>query len=221
MSSSSLMLMAKGLVAGYGGAPVLSGLDVDIPKGERWALAGANGAGKTTLLKLAGGVISISSGVLEVMGGNPSHASIRRRIGSLGAGDGFYPTMTGLENLLFFQSLNGECDRDDAERHLEGLSLVPSRMPVSAFSTGMRRRLALARLALGHHEVLLLDEPFRGLDTEGCAWLDSWLDARHQAGKGWILVSHDAGRITRHADHVARLAGGVVHAIERTGGVRR
>ena len=219
MGESAFFLKARGLTFGFGEGPVLEALDLEVPRGARWALSGPNGSGKTTFLRLAAGLLLPEGGSLEVMGGNPQDGRVRSEVGYLGAGDGFYPAMTGRENLHFAQSLHGHPDHEDAQRHLEGLGLAEAAdRSVGAYSTGMRRRLALARLALGHHQVLLLDEPFRGLDTGGQTWLDHWLDARHQAGKGWILVTHDPQKRRRHAERVARLEGRRVVCVERTAG---
>ncbi|MCH7494005.1 ABC transporter ATP-binding protein [bacterium] len=199
-------LRFAGVSHDFGSGPVLVDASFSLLAGSRWALAGPNGSGKSTLLRLAAGILLPEAGSIEAVGGSPRRPEVRERIGHLGPGDGFYPALSGAENLSWFAGLRSGCK--DPEEALEEVGLQgAASKPVAAYSTGMRRRLALARLALAPCDLYLLDEPFRGLDTAGAAWLDSWLEGL-AAGASLLLVTHDSRRAARHATGVARLEHG-------------
>lgn len=204
-------LRFAGVSHGFGRGRVLVDTSFALPRGGSWALAGANGAGKSTLLRLAAGILVPEAGVVEAAGGAPSSSTVRGLIGHLGPGDGFYPALSGHENLSWFAGL--EEGPADPGRALEEVGLAAAATkPVAAYSTGMRRRLALARLALFPRRLYLLDEPFRGLDAEGVAWLDFWLDGCREEGAALLLVTHDRQRAERHATGLARLVDGRLEA---------
>lgn len=167
------MIETRALTRRFGSRTVLNELSLTIDRGEKVALLGANGSGKTTLLRLLATRISPSSGDAFVAGrsvtGDPD--GVRRRTGFMPAGDGgFFPRFTGLENLLFFAALRGETEdvtRERLSRFATFATLEQAlRTPVALCSSGMRQALALLRALCGDPEVLLLDEPTRGLDPE-------------------------------------------------------
>lgn len=197
----------RGLCHRFGRTEVLAGVDLGLDPGERVRLAGPNGAGKSTLLRLAAGVLRPEEGSAEVFGRAASSPAARRHLRLLGPGDGFYPALTGRENLRHFARLAGAAGDAGAALSSVGLTSAADRA-VATYSTGMARRLALARMALGEARLYLLDEPWRGLDEAGAAWLDAWLDGRRGAGAAWLLVTHDDDRAGRHTTRTAELAAG-------------
>jgi heme ABC exporter ATP-binding subunit CcmA len=214
--SSDALLSTRGLRKIYGRHRVLDGIDLDVRPGEAVALLGPNGAGKTTLLRIAATLARPSSGRVTVGGvdcvRDPEAA--RRLLGFLGHGSWLYEDLTAFENLRFWAALGGlqasapvlraalaavDVDRWGDER-------------VRTFSAGMKRRLSIARVIIAQPRLLLLDEPFTGLDPQGAKWLEEHLEAFKSAGGAVLMSTHSFGRGFGVADRAAILAGGRVAA---------
>ena len=172
------------------GVRVLEKVSCCVGRGEIVGLVGPNGAGKTTLLRLILGLLSPDEGRAIIDGRPAEDALSRERVGYCLDNDGLYPALTGSQNLVFFQmALGVDAGRVDEMIELLGLSDV-SNVPVSAYSKGMRRRLAVARSMLPSPALLLLDEPFADLDPSGQRHLISFLEElRGQVGV--LFSSHD------------------------------
>ena len=185
-------------------------------------MLGANGAGKTTLLKILATLVRPSRGRAVVAGHDcvADPEGVRRAIGVMTHGAYVYEDLTALENVKFWVELAGRPAPVEALRaaladvDLEALADEP----VRAFSAGMRRRLGLARIALLRPRVLLLDEPFAGLDARGRKWLDEHLVAFKERGGAVLMATHSFGRDLAAFDRIAILAGGriVFDAVART-----
>ena len=192
--SSRIFLRARGLTKLFGDFPALQNVNLDVERGEFLALLGHNGAGKTTLLKLLALLSRPSLGKLEIAGQDPADdpASLRRRIGLLGHNTFLYDELTAEENLSFYGSLYGVSPLRQACRDmLESVGLAPfAGELVRNFSRGMRQRLTIGRLFLHQPELLLLDEPFSGLDERAVDLLDSLLDQAHHRGTTIVLCTH-------------------------------
>lgn len=178
----------------FGSTPVLDGVSFDIAPGEIVGLLGPNGSGKTTTIRLVNGVIEPASGQIRLLGFNPVRDgdAVRRRTGILTETAGFYLRMSGLENLRFFAELYGVTDRRRPERLLEQFGLGPNgHQPVGAYSTGMKKRLGLAKALLHRPQALFLDEPTNGLDPEGIRMvLGQIRELNRQEGTTIMLCSH-------------------------------
>jgi heme exporter protein A len=191
------MLTVQGLSFGFRGRRLFSGVDLTVRAGELVKLAGPNGAGKSTLLLILAGLLAAERG--DVRYETASGASDDRRLylEFLPAeANGIYLKMNALANLDFWSRLRGVgADLATVRRALArfGLDhpLLLGDFPVEKFSTGMKRRLALARLALSPAPCWLLDEPIYGLDTAGIASFRELL-AEHLARGGLaVAVSHE------------------------------
>ncbi len=205
----------------------LEGVQFELPRGKCLGVLGPNGAGKTTLLRICAGLLTPSSGDALVFGASARDAPgrVRRAVGFSNETLGFYPRLTGRQNLQFFanlQKVSGEAGRERSERWLEQLGLADAAdLPVSAYSEGMKQRLSLARAALHDPLLLLLDEPTRSLDAEMTANVRRWLRREwiEQQGKSLVVATHsleeaaevadwalvlDQGRV-RWLDHAAAL----------------
>jgi heme ABC exporter ATP-binding subunit CcmA len=214
MVAAVSLIRVAGLARVFGAQRVLDGVDLDVAAGEAVALLGANGAGKTTLLKIVATLLRPSQGSATVAGHDcvREAEAVRAVIGVVAHGAHVYEDLTACENLAFWARLAGRpADRDtlvealadvDLERHADAR--------VRTFSAGMKRRVALARLALAQPRVLLLDEPFAGLDQRGRKWLEGRLEAFKAAGGALLMVTHSFGRELGIADRIAILAGGRV-----------
>ncbi|HUH20658.1 MAG TPA: ABC transporter ATP-binding protein, partial [Gaiellaceae bacterium] len=161
------MIRAAGLEKAYGDKRVLRGLDFELERGGFLVVTGPNGAGKTTLLRLCVGLAVPSGGTLEVEPG-------RAAIGFLGHEPLVYRELTALENLDLYGRLYRVPERRERiGMLLERFGLWDSRRVRAAkLSRGQLQRLALCRSLLHRPELLILDEPFSGLDTEGAELLD-------------------------------------------------
>jgi len=196
----------------FGANAVLDRVDLCLERGEILALLGANGSGKTTLLKILATLLRPSAGSGTVVGFDLLRdvEAIRGQVGLLAHGSYVYDDLTAQENLRFWATLWGLPADDDAVRKaLAAVELEPvARERARTFSSGMKRRLALARILLGTPRLLLLDEPYAGLDQQGKKWLEEVLLAFKGKGGAIIMATHSFGRGLGIADRVAILAGG-------------
>ena len=192
------MIRARGLGRRFGEKRVLEGLDVDVARGDLLVVTGPNGSGKTTLLRLCCGLLVPTAGELHVN-------AARARIGFVGHEPLVYRELTALENLDLYGRLYRVPERRErAGMLLERFGLWRARSErVGSFSRGMAQRLALCRALLHDPELLLLDEPYSGLDDAGRGLLDAEL-ADLRGSRTIVVATHDAGRLEPLAQ--ARLA---------------
>lgn len=216
------LLEARGLQRSFGRVRILRGLDLSLGPGEALAVIGPNGAGKTTLLRLLAGLMRPSAGEIFLLGqpfGRHTDAA-RRAIGLLSHQSLLYDDLTLLENLTFAARLYGlERPRVVARAALEAAGLggrageLPRRL-----SRGLLQRAAIARALLHSPRILLLDEPFTGLDASAADRLRSDLAGRVAQGLGLIVVTHHLAEVWDLASRVAVLVDGRWAANEpRTG----
>ena len=195
----------------YGRSRVLSRVSFACRAGSLTGIFGPNGAGKTTLLRLASGRARASRGrVVYGEGAGAPSAAMRGRIGWLGHDPGLYPELTAAENLRFFAALHGVADPD--ARVAEALDRARLRDragdPVGSFSRGMRQRIGLERALIAGPRIVLLDEPFTGLDEVSSQLLLARLAALRDGGAIVLLSTHDPARIEALLDAAIVLRGG-------------
>jgi heme exporter protein A len=185
---------------------ILRHINFEIYPGELIGITGPNGAGKTTLLRILATLSSTSEGKVRI--GScilPGHAALARRLISyVGHQSILYGDLTASENLNFFTALYGKkLTQAEIEQNLERVGLVEHRHEiVSTFSRGMQQRLNLAVAISRQAQVYLLDEPFQGLDENGCVFLDETLRSIHTEGGTILLVSHDMQRLEALCDRI-------------------
>jgi heme exporter protein A len=191
------VIRARKLSKRFGDKRVLEGLDLDVPQGGFVLVTGPNGSGKTTLLRLCAGLAAPTDGELEV-------DAPRGSIGFLAHEPLVYRELTALENLDLYGRLYRLPERRErAGAMLERFGLWRVRNEwVATFSRGMLQRLALCRAFLHDPDLLLLDEPFDGLDAEGVELLHAELADR--AGATALVATHDPEALAARA--TARLA---------------
>jgi heme exporter protein A len=174
------------------------------------ALFGSNGAGKTTLLRVLAGLLRPSSGRIELLGiPLPGSPELRRRIGVVAHDSFLYPDLSASENLRYYARLYGVSDATRIAELLAnfGLEAVAHRT-VRTYSRGMLQRLSLARAILHGPELLLLDEPFAGLDPAVSALLEQTLRSLHARGATIIFSRHDLDGGLRIAHRAVIMSGG-------------
>lgn len=199
----------------FGNRMVLKDVTLDVAWGEAVALVGANGAGKSTFLRIAAGALTPTGGRLEVGGACYRGGGDALRAGTaLLAGDSFlYDELTASENLRFAAQM---CGTEDGAERLDELLVTVGLGPVADtrirnFSSGMRKRLALARVVAMEPPVLLLDEPYASLDEDAACLVDDVVADWRRQGRAVVMATHLRDRAHRVCDRVLRLADGVVH----------
>ena len=203
-----------GVVKRFGHFTALRGIDLTVDEGESVALLGANGAGKSTLLRIAATLARPSSGSIFI--GDVDAAKdpevARASIGLLSHQSFLYEDLTAGENLAFYATLYGVADpRGAALAALEGVNLAArSNDRFRTFSRGMRQRMAIARALLHDPSILLLDEPFAGLDVRSRDTLIDRIQKSRTEKRIIVLVTHDIALGLRLADRFVLLETGRV-----------
>ena len=212
LSASDVMIQAGHLRKTYGPTVVLDDVSLELGAGQGLTLLGANGAGKTTLLRIIATLVRPTSGSLQVAGSDAVREpeAVRRAIGMVGHGSWIYEELTALENLRFWAVMGGQdASRERLRAALEQVELDASGdRRARTFSAGMKRRLALARVLMGRARLLLLDEPFTGLDRAGRKWLAEFLLSFKARGGALVVATHSFEAGVGVADRVAILSGG-------------
>ncbi len=189
---NDVVLKTNRLSRRFGKTLAVDNLDLEIVRGEIFGLVGPNGAGKTTTINMILGLLRPTSGEIALLGkkGRDLPAA-RLRVGAVVDNGGFLPYLTGRENLDIFARTFGSYDRRRVDELLAEAGLADKAdVKYKAYSTGMRRRLALAACLLRDPELLLLDEPFNGLDPQGMHWMRELLRDLATKGKAVFFSSH-------------------------------
>jgi ABC-type multidrug transport system ATPase subunit len=190
------------LAKDYGDRPALEPLDLEVPEGEHVALVGHNGSGKTTLLRMAAGLLDPSAGEARIMGHVSGSLEARRSLSWLSDTPTFYDDLSLWEHLEYVGRLHGVAEwQGKADELLERLQLGARRDDVpTTFSRGLRQKAAIALGMVRPFDVLLVDEPFVGLDSNGKATLLELLDEAAQVGATLLVATHElafVGRVGR------------------------
>ena len=209
----ALAVEAHGLIKQFGNRRGLDGVDLEVPAGTFLSIFGPNGAGKTTLLRELALLARPTRGSLSILGVNALEEpdALRARIGLISHKSMLYGDLTAAENLEFFSSLyGGKPDHARIDELLELVELDHRRNDCArTFSRGMQQRLSIARALINDPELVLLDEPYSGLDPHAAELFDH-LIARVRNGRTFIMVSHDLEKGYDMCTHALILARGKV-----------
>jgi ABC-2 type transport system ATP-binding protein len=189
----------------YGDVVALADLSLDVAAGELFGFVGRNGAGKTTTMRIVLGVLTPDAGEVR-LGGTPLTFNVRRRIGYMPEERGLYPKMRVAEQLRYLGELHGMTGADaraSAARWLERFGLADRRSDeLQALSLGNQQRIQLAAALVFEPDVLVLDEPFAGLDPLAVDVMNAVLRERADAGVPVIFSSHELELVERVCDRV-------------------
>ncbi|AOH44398.1 bacitracin ABC transporter ATP-binding protein [Anaerolineaceae bacterium oral taxon 439] len=219
------VIETKKLTKKYGHETAIHDVDLHVRKGRIYGLLGRNGAGKTTIMKLLLGLTDPTAGEVllweKPLRGNEK--KVLPRIGSMVEGPGFYPNLTGTENLRIFATLRGVPTANAVENALRLVGLpYRDKKLFSQYSLGMKQRLAIALAVMHDPELLILDEPINGLDPIGIAEVRAFIrELCDQRGKTVLISSHILSEVALLADdigiidHGALLEEGSLAELER------
>ncbi len=204
--SGETMVRLQGVTKRFAHVWALRGIDLELQRGRCLGIFGANGAGKTTLLNILSTLTRPSSGQVTIAGYDAAREAdkIRPRLGVLGHRTYLYGDLTASENLQFYGRLFGVPNHHSRSQELiHSVGLDPdSSQRVRTFSRGMQQRLAIARVLLHEPELLLLDEPYTGLDQQAVGRLQELLQDLQANVRTIILSTHDLARGLAVCDEV-------------------
>lgn len=204
---------AHGLGKDYGDRPALLPLDLEVPQGQHVALVGHNGSGKTTLLRMAAGLLDPSSGEARIVGHVAGTQQARQALSWLSDTPTFYDDLSLWEHLEFVANVHGASDWETrATELLERLRLTERRDDIpTTFSRGLRQKSAIALAMIRPFHVMLVDEPFVGLDQPGKEALLALLDEAAAAGATLIVATHELAFVNRVQRLLALRDGALVY----------
>jgi ABC-2 type transport system ATP-binding protein len=185
-----LVVTTQGLTKRYGDRLAVDGVSMTVRRGEVYGFLGPNGAGKTTTLRMALGLVRPTSGSVRVLGQPAGSPSVTARVGALIEGPGFYPNLSGRDNLRVLARYRGlpESAADDALARVELADRGADRF--RSYSLGMKQRLGVAAALMGAPELIVLDEPTNGLDPAGMVEMRALIVDLARGGQTVVLSSH-------------------------------
>ena len=190
-----VMIKINNITKSFGNFYALRGIDLQILPGEFWIIVGPNGAGKTTLLKILSTLSKPTNGKVEIDSNAPnqSNLQIRKKIGFIGHQSFLYGNLTAEENLIFYANMYGLKNiKEVIKNKLSQVGLYDRRDDlVRNFSRGMQQRLTIVRALLSDPKVVLLDEPFSGLDQQGIDFFSNLLTSLITPDRIIIMTTHN------------------------------
>ncbi|CAI6035937.1 Bacitracin transport ATP-binding protein BcrA [Paenibacillus sp. JJ-100] len=211
---TTYIIETKHLTKIYKNQTAVHNVNIHVKKGRIYGLLGRNGAGKTTIMKMILGLTSTSSGEVDVFGHNIKgrEKQVYPRIGAMIETPGFYPNLTGTENLNIFAKLRGTAAPNAVKNALEVVSLpYKDKKLFGEYSLGMKQRLGIANAILHDPELLILDEPTNGLDPIGIAEVREFIKKLSvERGKTILISSHILSEISLLADDIGIIDKGIL-----------
>ncbi|MFI5536088.1 ABC transporter ATP-binding protein [Nocardia sp. NPDC051900] len=202
------IVVTRGLTKRYGEHTAVDDVSMSVTYGEIYGFLGPNGAGKTTTLRMLAGLIRPSEGTATVAGHRPGDPAVVRRIGVLIEGPGFYPYLSGRDNLRVLAEYRG-LGRPEVEDALERVGLADrAEDKYRTYSLGMKQRLGVGAALLGNPDLLILDEPTNGLDPAGMAEMRELITALAAEGRTVLLSSHMLSEVQAICDRVGVISQG-------------
>ncbi|MBQ5957256.1 MAG: ATP-binding cassette domain-containing protein [Clostridia bacterium] len=206
------MIRVSGLIKRYGAQTVLDYVSFSVNRGECLGIIGNNGSGKTVLIKCICGFVRPTEGTVTVNEKTiGKDTDFIENAGIIIESPGFLNSLSGFRNLEMLASMNGRIGRKEIEEILRKVGLSDTgNKKVMKYSLGMRQRLGLAQAIMEAPEILLLDEPFNGLDRNGLTEMRDLLLSMKSEGTTIVLASHNAEDISILCDKTIELDGGKI-----------
>jgi ABC-2 type transport system ATP-binding protein len=213
MPTPEPVLLAEGASKAYADLVALAPLDLSVPAGQTVALVGHNGSGKSTFLRLAAGLLDLTEGTITVAGAPAGTSAARAAVSFLPDDPVLYDDLSVREHLGYVAGLHGVDAPDDLlDELIERVELSHRADDLPArFSRGLRQKTSIALALIRPFELLLVDEPFVGLDATGKVALLGILDELHADGASIVVATHDPTFVERADRCVALHDGLVVH----------
>ena len=212
MNATGEILRLEHVTRLFGAVAAVDDLTLSLGRGEIMGFLGANGAGKTTTIKRLLGLIRPTSGTVAVLGGDPSDPKVRAKIGYMPETAYYYPYLNARELLAFYGGLCGMDAKTVRARSEELLATVgladAAKRPLKTYSKGMLQRAGIAQALLHDPDLLVLDEPFTGLDPLARIHFRDLMHGLRRAGKTIFFSSHELGETELLCDKVAIMKGG-------------
>ncbi|PRZ40501.1 ABC-2 type transport system ATP-binding protein [Antricoccus suffuscus] len=202
------LVVTDRLTKTFGNRTAVRDVSLTVRRGEVYGFLGPNGAGKTTTLRIVLGLATATSGTATVLGLPAGDSDAVVRTGALIEGPGFYPYLSGRDNLRSMARYRGLSDRE-VDEVLERVDLTArGKDKFKSYSLGMKQRLGVASGLLGTPELLVLDEPTNGLDPAGMADMRKLIRELADQGQTVMLSSHMLAEVEEVCDRVGVIAGG-------------
>ncbi len=194
------------------GKTILSNINLDLKNGNIYGFVGPNGSGKTMLFRALSGLMSVTSGVIELdKKVVRKDFSVLPNLGILLENVSLYPNLTGYENLLYLAKFTKKANNSDIVAALEKVGLDPDdRRKYGKYSLGMKQRLAIAQAIMERPDILMLDEPTNALDSESIERVRQLIESEKKRGALILLASHNKDDIQILTDHVFILENGTI-----------
>jgi ABC-type multidrug transport system ATPase subunit len=207
------ILVAKGASKAYADLVALEPLDLSVPKGQMVALIGHNGSGKSTFLRLAAGLLDLSDGTIEVAGAPAGTSEARGAVSFLPDEPVLYDDLSVREHLAYVAALHGvDASESDVDELIDRVGLLHRADDLPArFSRGLKQKTSIAIALIRPFKVLLVDEPFVGLDATGKEALLGIFDELHTLKMAVVVATHEPTFVERVGRCIALRDGEVVH----------
>ncbi len=200
-------ISVKGVCKYYDDFLAVAGIDLEIYKGEIFGIVGPNGAGKTTLLKMISGLVSQSSGEINILGCDfaTNEVEIKKKIGFLPEDSPLYENMRVVDYLIFFSEIFGvkkDIATSRIQELLAALDLSPNRKKIGELSKGTKRKVAIARSLINDPKILIYDEPTSGLDPMTSKYIVDFIRELKGQGKTIVFSAHNLYQVESICDRI-------------------
>ena len=203
-------ICVENVTKAFGSQEVLKAVCVKFEMGKIYGIVGRNGSGKTVLLKCICGLLYPQAGTVTVCGKVVGKdVDYPENIGFIIETPGFLPRYSGLKNLKYLASIRGKVKEEEIRKYMELVGLNPDdKKHVGNYSLGMRQRLGIAQALMENPDILILDEPFNGLDNHGVGEMRELFLELKKEGKVMLLASHNSEDIKILCDRVYSMEAG-------------
>lgn len=212
---SEAIISLKNVTKKFKDAVVLNDVSAEFLPGMIHGIVGRNGCGKTIMFKCILNFMRATDGEIFVRGKQVKKDYIPQNIGTIIESPGFLPNYSGYKNLSLLAQINGKISKAEIKNALCAVGLDPdSKKHVKKYSMGMRQRLGIAQAIMEEPDILILDEPFNGLDNTGVQDMRKLFSDLRAAGKTILLTSHNSEDIDRLCDYVYEMDKGRIINVE-------